>query len=40
MKFKNTFNSDKDDETQDFEENPLLYNPNFNHLIKKQINMI
>lgn len=35
-KFKNTFSSEKDQGNQDFEENALLYNPNFNHLRKKQ----
>lgn len=35
-KFKNNFYPAKDDENQDFDENPLLYNPNFNHLRKKQ----
>lgn len=37
-RFKNTFNIEKDNTNQnDFDENPLLYNPNFNNLRKKQI---
>lgn len=36
-KFKNTFSIEKDNENKEFDENPLLYNPNFNQLRKKQI---
>ncbi len=36
LKFKNTFNLEKDEQNQDFEENSLMYNPNFNYLRKKQ----